>query len=179
MRCLLVLAATFLTGCTVGWLDLRKIDAAEAAWNCPSSAAVTYSRANFTNTFGANQADSKHNQEMARRYELIAKEVLNELGCSTAGQGSPLVVKIEQVQYLSALPQEWLTGLSFGLIPSWGTRPAEAQFTFEHGEKSAVCVVDDTRINHLVLFPVFWVSFLLVDYEREFRQALRDYAKAP
>lgn len=80
---------------------------------------------------------------------------------------------------LSALPQEWLTGLSLGLIPSWGTRPAEVRFSFSQESRTAAYVVDHKTVNHLVLFPVFWITIFLTDEGKAFENALADFTLDP
>lgn len=176
MRTLVILTTTLMSGCTVGWLDLRAEHASKTAWQCPAAVQVSYASSIYTNTFGEKRATSEEDAEAAQKYEATVGRVLTQLGCGESSLGAPLIVEIQHLHKLSALPQEWLTGLSFGLIPSWGTRPAEARFTFIQGNEKASYVVDKISVNHLFLFPVFWVSYLLADFEQEFTKALMDYA---
>ena len=143
MRILIVLGAALLSGCTVGWLDLRVEQAGESSWKCPSEIQVTYSSGIYTNTFGEKKATPDEDREAARQYEVVARKVVADLGCGVSTRNEPLEIEIERLQHISALPQEWLTGLSFGLIPSWGTRTAEARFIFKQGNKVGSYVVDD------------------------------------
>ena len=176
-RHLVVAITGLITSCTVGWTDLRPERSAPKGWACPASLKVDVVSGYGTNTFGPKEAKPETVQALETQYRAVAEQVLLEQQCAAGGSpaGDALQIKVEEMQQLSALPQEWLTGLSLGLIPSWGTRPAELRFTFTQGSRSAAYVVDDKRVNHLVLFPVFWLSFLLVDNEAEFERALNDF----
>ncbi len=76
-----------------------------------------------------------------------------------------------------ALEQEYCTGLTFGLIPSWGTRPNEFCYTFELvGEKAAHCYyIDGKSYNHVILFPLFLINLITLDESRVYRKALHNY----
>jgi hypothetical protein len=176
-RSILIVVASLSSGCTVAWLDLRAESMAEAAWECPAVVAVNVTSGYTTNTFGPKEQKPERVQELENRYRTLAEQTLHERKCKlkAGASGETLTVQIEEMHQLSALPQEWLTGLSLGLIPSWGTRPAEVRFSFSQGSRRAAYVVDDKRVNHLVLFPVFWLSFFLVDNDREFKNALEDF----
>ena len=88
-----------------------------------------------------------------------------------------LEIHIKHLSQLSALPQEWLTGLSFGLIPSWGTRESEYTYSFKEKStgKSHTYMVDSKSYNHLILFPVFWVSFFTLNEKRVYKNALTNF----
>ena len=66
---------------------------------------------------------------------------------------------------------------TFGLIPSWGTRPNEYTYTFSNISNGASheYSIDNVSFNHLVLFPVFWVTFLTLDESKEFESALENF----
>jgi len=74
-----------------------------------------------------------------------------------------LVVNVEALGIFydyghAAAPQEWLTGLTFGAIPSWSTRH-QMKMTFElfDGGRSVrrwEYMPEMLWINHLILFPV-------------------------
>ena len=166
-----------MTGCTVGWTDLRAENNVLGGWACPASLKVDVVSGYGTNTFGPKGTKPEMVRELETQYRAVAQGVLLERKCvpSDSGAGEVLQIKVEEMQELSALPQEWLTGLSLGLIPSWGTRRAEIRFTFTQGTRTAAYLVDDKRVNHLVLFPVFWLSFILANNEAEFEKALNDF----
>jgi hypothetical protein len=174
-RYLLAAMATLITGCTVGWTELRSENTAPRSWVCPASLNVNVSSGHGAN--GPKETKPETIRTLEAQYRAVAEDTLLERGCvpDNSETGETLQIKVEEMQQLSALPQEWITGLSLGLIPSWGTRPAEIRFTFTQGSRTATYLVDDKRVNHLVLFPVFWLSFFLVDNEAEFKKALNDF----
>ena len=173
--------ALVLSGCTVAWYDLKPVAMTGSTQKqCPKAVDVVLSSVATTNTFGPQEREQQQLTEMRERYIKAATRVLAAHDCRAAPDGDgTLRIKVEEVQQLSALPQEWLTGLSFGLIPSWGTRPSELRFSFSYKDRAGIYVVDEKRINHIVLFPVFWLSFVLIDEESEFRAALEDFLAGP
>jgi hypothetical protein len=97
--------------------------------------------------------------------------------CTTNKEEATFLVNIKATPFRSALPQEYLTGLSFGLIPSWGTRYDEYTYTFEKvGEKKAHSYyVHSKSYNHLILFPIFWIDFIIYDESKAYEKSLRNY----
>lgn len=79
--------------------------------------------------------------------------------------------------YWSALPQEWLTGLSFGLIPSSGTREKEYIFAFEDmiNDRNHAYLIDEKTYNHILLFPASVVSLASLDEKEVFKKALVNF----
>jgi hypothetical protein len=115
------------------------------------------------------------------KYSESTQKVFDQEGIPAAEtpnrDSAAFLICIKSTPYFSALPQEWLTGLSFGLIPSWGTRHNEYSYTFEKiGAKSEhTYTVDNKSFNHLVCFPVFWTMFFTLDESRVYEKALRNY----
>lgn len=102
--------------------------------------------------------------------------VLIEDEVATRNARLRLVVDVEELSIFydyghAAAPQEWLTGLSLGLIPSWATRH-ELKIMFELFD-------DETRvrrweymtkslwINHLIFFPI---AVLHMDIKSDYRR---------
>jgi len=114
-------------------------------------------------------------------YYESTKEIFNKIGCSANyvenEKAANFKIKVVRYKHLSALPQEWLTGLSFGLIPSWGTRENEYQYTFENVNKNKANTyyVDKHSFNHIILFPIFWVSFFTIDEDKVYKEALTNF----
>lgn len=91
-----------------------------------------------------------------------------------------LMVNIERLSIFydyghAAAPQEWLTGLSFGIIPSWSTRH-ELKIVFELFDDDVVIkkweyLPKNLAINHLIFFPfsIFQMR-LSSEFERQARQ---------
>jgi len=177
-RCGFMVLSSLISGCTVGWLDTRVDTRAQSGWKCPTTLSVVVNSGSTTNTFGPRSAEPERIKEAEGRYRKVAERTLRQRQCvlSEGATGEALEIRIEEMQQVTALPQEWLTGLSLGLIPSWGTRPGEVRFSFSQGARTSTYLVDDKRVNHLVLFPVFWLSFVLSNNEEEFTEALRDFA---
>jgi hypothetical protein len=72
--------------------------------------------------------------------------------------GYRIAIHVEETRWRHyALPQEWLTGLSLGLIPSWGTRQ-EWSIRFELSHSDAFIAAESYTIqfltvSHLLLIP--------------------------
>lgn len=120
-------------------------------------------------------------QNMCAWYGELTQKVFDREGlvasCTTNKEEASFLIAVKATPFRSALPQEYLTGLSFGLIPSWGTRYDEYSYTFEKtGEKKAHSYyVNAKSYNHLILFPIFWVDFFTCDESRVYEKALRNY----
>ncbi len=185
----LISALIALQGCTVGWYSLRDSDGNVKVENiaervCPTEFELKVRSSRYTNTFGGKESRSDYVLEIERKLRLVTENTIKTHNCSGLGEinslgSNKLNVEVIEQKYLSALPQEWLTGLSFGLIPSWGTRPEQWKFKFESSGISKEFVVDDTRFNHIVAFPVFWLSFPLMNVESKYEKALVEFIKTP
>lgn len=71
----------------------------------------------------------------------------------------------------AAAPQEWLTGLSLGVIPSWATRH-ELKLTFDLFDDGASVrhweyMTKSLWINHLLVFPIAIFQMTTSDDERK------------
>ncbi len=171
-----------LSGCTVGWYHLNPQSPAGAPmrWGCPDLVNVVVSSATWTRTRGTRSTDEHDLVDKRRMYRQAAEEVLTDHGCNLSNTGSAtyattLQITIEEVQQLSATGEEYLTGLSLGLIPSLSTRPAELRFNFVQGDRQTSFTVDEKRINHILVTPFFWSTFVLESEQREFRNALEQF----
>ncbi|WP_095118903.1 hypothetical protein [Pseudomonas sp. Irchel s3f10] len=76
----------------------------------------------------------------------------------TASSLPALEIKVSEFSLGGACTQEYLTGLSFGLIPSWCTRPDLFKFDFILNKDNGVCrqktySVNATTVSHLVVIP--------------------------
>ena len=126
---------------------------------CYNKYSITISSFTYTNSFGSVQSDESEIERLKSEYIASTKKVLNRDGCNpvytTNESEANLKVRIERSLYLSALPQEWLTGLSLGLIPSWGTRRSQYIYTFIDTEtKTAKSYALDVT-TYLHLFFIF------------------------
>jgi hypothetical protein len=185
----LVTILIILQGCTVGWYTLRdssgnvRIDRL-AKKICPAEFELNVNSSRYTNTFGKKDSHPDHLLELEQKFRSATDKILNKHGCfdeavTSRDNARKLNIEVIEQIYLSALPQEWLTGLSFGLIPSWGTRPERWRFKFSISGLKREYVVDDTRFHHLVAFPVFWISFSLMSVMPKYEQALEEFIITP
>lgn len=106
-----------------------------------------------------------------------------DLSANGATKNPPKLKLIVDVEVLgifydyghAAAPQEWLTGLSFGIIPSWSTRhELKISFRLVDGETSIRELEYFTKtlwINHLIFFPM---AIFQLDVSSEYKhQALQ------
>lgn len=179
-----MLAVAVLQGCTVAYNELHgelpaRSDRTEAG--CDLAYSLELLSGHHTNTFGVKKTPADQASEIESEYVADTASALEALGCDSefveAEGDADLVIRVERLPKLSALPQEWLTGLSFGLIPSWGTRPSEYRYTFRDTDSGFenVYTVDRKSYSHLVLFPVFWVTFFTADESRVYKEAVTDF----
>ncbi len=123
---------------------------------------ISVTESSYTESFGTKQAKNDRIDELKNAYIESTKRVLSNTGRSAVftenESEANLKIRIEHTLYTSALPQEWLTGLSVGLIPSWGTRPNQYAYTFKDTETKheQSYSVDITTYNHLFLWP--WIA---------------------
>lgn len=97
----------------------------------------------------------------------------------TDGVKPNLSISIMIVPHVGAVAEEYITGLSFGLIPTWTTREKQYIYEFENtvtGETHRYWV-DDKRFNHLIAFPFFWTLFLADTPLDKYEEALSDFTE--
>lgn len=168
-----------MTGCTVGWLELRTESKTTGELRYPSKVTITLKNGTMTDASGYTDNESKYIERKQARYKKIVERAL----CARPDESTyaevsdVLSIEINEVGYYEPLEQEFLTGLSFGIIPSWGTRSGQFRFSFAQGNRTATYAVDDRRINHLIFLPVFWISFVYMDEETMFEKALDDFLR--
>jgi hypothetical protein len=176
-------AALALQSCTIAYYDLRnKLEnPGSAKPACDVRYSISLASASYTNTFGRRETDKRRMQQARDTYVADTGDVLRQKGCRTAyvenNEEATLEIRIERLAHISALPQEWLTGVSAGLIPSWGTRKSEYAYSFkDKASGSAYSYAVDTKsYNHLILFPVFWINFFTLDERRVYKDALTNF----
>lgn len=183
-NCFLFLSILLLQACTIAVNNIRD-PLPKTTQTHKSTCNINYSlvidSAVFTNTFGKENAEGARIQKIKNNYIVATNEALQSIECHTDYTDNPassnLVIGIKRQTDVSALPQEWLTGLSLGLIPSWGTRPAQYIYTFTNKTdgKSHSYIVDLKTYNHIILFPVFWISFFTADEYRTYKKALINF----
>src|SRR5256885_3429976 len=181
---LVVALGTFaLQSCTIAYYDLRNELEGDAKpkSSCAFKYSVILTSGRYTNTFGVRETEKERLQKEKERYVADTRDVLIAKRCDVLyverDEDATLQVRVEHLAYISALPQEWLTGLSFGLIPSWGTRTSEYNYSFNNKSsgKSHSYTVDTKSYNHLILFPVFWINVFTLDESRVYKDALNNF----
>lgn len=85
----------------------------------------------------------------------VSSEVVEQVKDS---QPTHISIHINVRSHGGACAQEYLTGLSLGLIPSWCTRHEMYSFRYELMHKGQVCsaqkyVVDETSYGHIIFLP--------------------------
>jgi len=141
---------------------------------CPTEFVLQARGSSYTNSFGEREFHPDAVLWLERTFSALTEGVLHEHTCSgerqaTAAGSGTLHIEVIQYTHLSALPQEWLTGLSFGLIPSWGTRPEQWKFVFAMNDVQKVFAVDKTTFAHIAVLPFVWLS---EDVETSYKKAL-------
>jgi hypothetical protein len=81
----------------------------------------------------------------------------------------------------SATGNDMITGLSFGLIPTWGINRNEHTYTFENKmlNKENVYAIDEKYYNHLFVFPVFWISLINLNKFNAYKASLINFLGQP
>lgn len=189
MKCIhsgqILLTSLLACGCSVVTYDLRhELAEVRHPGHCEIAFALELKSGHGTSSLGATTHEPEEVERIRRGYVDRTVDTLDGLGCG-AGEASGdvepnLSIIVDRQLQLSALPQEWLTGLSFGLIPSWGTKYGQYTFTFTNADTAHThtYVVDQRDYNHLVLFPVFWVTFFTANEHRAYANALANFAKS-
>lgn len=178
-----LLSALSLQACTLARYQIRD-PLPTTPQPAPSACEVRYSLTLYevyrTNTAGALVIVDKRLEDDRAKYVRATNEALHEAGCAgtleiSASQEVDLQVAIHAQPNISAAPQEWLTGLSGGLIPSWATAPSQYQFHFTDARGSHSYAIDEKRVSHLVLAPVCWITFRTADPYRIYKAAVRNF----
>ena len=136
IRIHIILAALMIMGgCTVATHDLRdELEANSMPADCNLTFSLQLNSSTHTNSLGESPHKKEALAKLEKKYISSTAEALENIGCKSkhASQNDKanLSINVSRQLYLSALPQEYLTGLSLGLIPSWGTRPDQYIYTF-------------------------------------------------
>lgn len=178
-----VCLSVILQGCTITYYELRDEIAAKAPSNKGGGCDFNYSFAmddyRRLRTIG-NQPNPRAAEDL-EKYMKATQAVFTQKGCKANKiedqDKAEFKIDVIRAPQLSALPQEWLTGLTCGAIPSWGTRYGEYQYTFTNvpTKKDHTYFVDRPAFNHIIVFPVFWLSFFGLDEIELYKRALTNF----
>ena len=118
--------------------------------------------------------------------EVTAKAIpsAQEISPQTKAENKPdLTIRTFEFFTSEACAQEYLTGLSLGLIPSWCTRPIlKVQFTLDYGNTPCQAneyLISSTSISHITLMPfaVFNPSNQTIELYQEALKNFINYGK--
>jgi hypothetical protein len=182
---IIIIYTILLSGCTVATYNLQsKLENPITLNNkCNIVFGVTLESSRQTNSLGVKHDAQEKIETLTEDYINSTSAALTELGCkssfSSVETDIDLNIKIERKLQLSALPQEYLTGLSLGLIPSSGTKYGQFVYSFQFSEtdKNFIYKVNQTNYNHLFLAPIFWVSFITANEQNTYQEAIINFIK--
>lgn len=184
----LIFSTLFLQSCTIGNYEIRNklhlVESPEDNEQCDFKFYILLSSAHMTNTLGIRE----HNEDVLlaskEKYIESTKIIFNKYGCKANNveteQDANFKIRVVRFKNISALPQEWLTGLSFGLIPSWGTREKVFEYSFNEVSKNRLhdYYIDEHTYNHILLFPIFWINFISIDEHRIYKETLANFIES-
>jgi len=170
-------------GCTITYYELRNEIAPKTSSEKMKSCDFNYSFKmddyRKFRTIG-NQPNPRAAEDLDK-YIKATQAVFTQKGCKANKvedkDKAEFKIDVLRAPQLSALPQEWLTGLTIGVIPSWGTRYGEYEYTFDNAllKEKHKFFVDRPAFNHIIVFPVFWLSFLWPDEIELYKKALANF----
>jgi hypothetical protein len=201
------ISALLLQSCSVSYLQLRNElrENPSSAYSQPCN--VKYSiyieghkKRVDAGDVGWRHRDSLHEDRLQERIATIQKihddwlqkyieptqEIISKKGCvaNYVEHEEEANLKIRIVasgfRLLHTAPQDWLTGLSFGLIPSWKIEKDGYKFYFENAsmKREHSYSVDKKTFAHLILFPIFWVTFITLDEMDVYKKALINFLES-
>jgi hypothetical protein len=115
------------------------------------------------------------------KYVSATEEVFARNKCKAAFTEDPdeadFRIKVTASPALDSLPNEKLTLFSLGFIPSWGVQEKEFEFAFENttSKMSLTYIIDRPVYNHIIFFPVFWLSFVGLEETDPYKKALINF----
>jgi len=172
-KALLLLLILGMQGCTVVHYNshgLSKPSSSLTKKNCE----VSY----FIEAVGFHK---ERTQKTLSQYNQTAKETFDALGCNnklaSESAAADLVVLVNYKGHGGAAGQEYLTGLSLGIIPSWFTRESMYTYTVSSQANSKTYNLDHVSYNHLILFPLIWLNLLTDSEQEHFSSVLTDFIK--
>jgi len=181
----IIFLSLIISSCSIVTYNIRdELSEVENGNSCNITFTLDLQSSHSTNSFGNKGHENEVLKELEASYLKSTLSTLSSLGCNSKQASniaeSNFTISVSRQLKLSALPQEWLTGLSLGLIPSWGTKYDQYVFTFTHKDsgQSHSYHIDQNNYNHLILFPVFWVTFFTADEQMAYKNALTNFLKS-
>lgn len=111
------------------------------------------------------------------KYSQTTLSYLKKHGINSRIVESPvnatLHIQIEKDRY--NLGQEYITGLSFGIIPSWGNKKNIYTYWIYYKNTELAIYVDEYVVNHLLLTPFCLIELPFIRETSIFKKALSTY----
>lgn len=149
--------------------------------NARVDSAKNESVSSFTYEVNSPWKDSRFGK---RAYEATQKIIPNAQDIRSTPMASTrpaLAIKISEFSSGGACTQEYLTGLSLGLIPSWCTRPELFKFDFILNDNHGVCRQKTYSISALTFSHITLIPFAVLDSEDQpltlYQAALKDFLR--
>jgi hypothetical protein len=105
--------------------------------------------------------------------EVLAKKGINASFVEDK-KNSDIQVQITR-EHFYTLEQEYLTGLSLGIIPSWGTRVNKFIYRIATSSEQVSVHVDETTYNHILLMPICLLQLPFMTDTSIYKYALSQY----
>jgi hypothetical protein len=180
---LVILSALALQACSVTYYQLRSLipagPSSKGTAPCPSKYSLAIER--YGKLMTVKERATPDSAEQFDKYVQATEDVFTRKGCDPEyienPDGADFRIQVSISPALSALPQEYLTCFSLGIIPSWGVRQGEFQYTFENvtTTKNHIYFVDRPVYNHIFFLPVFWLSFVGLEEMAQYKEALGNF----
>jgi hypothetical protein len=185
---LLISALTFfLSSCTLHRYQIRNELGGSSRFASGNESDIKYSlsinSATERNTGGIHRLGGSKLRSLVEEYKNYTEKALtkgNYTGTYTETSAeADLVIKVERFFHKRPFPQEWLTGLSLGIIPSWVTLPKKFVYIIENKRtnRRKLYRVDEEIFNHIIVLPLFWINFFTWNDSRVYKRALEDFIR--
>lgn len=183
---IIALVPLFLQSCTIAHYKIRNTLPTDAALTTLDSCNVRFhivvsaDPRRFSRKPGYKDAALKKDTE---EFVQSTEKVLGQQGCTVAKVENAEEANFN-IEIWESAPSgagiEFLTGLSAGVIPSWGTSEGEYKFTFTDlaSAKDHTYLIDEKSYNHITLVPVSWITFVLLDKQAIYKKALANFLES-
>ncbi|OYT79642.1 hypothetical protein [Pseudomonas sp. PGPPP2] len=142
-------------------------------------AAKTESIPSFTYEVDAPWKDSRFGKRAYQATQEIIPAAQDISSAPLASSRPVLAIKISEFSSGGACTQEYLTGLSLGLIPSWCTRPTLFTFQFMLNGNHGVCRQKTYSISAQTFSHITAIPFAMLDTRDQpltlYQAALKDF----
>ena len=183
---IVILSSLLLQSCSILFLKLRnKLSSSSySSYGKPCEVKFSiylegYKRRPTNSSFAWLHLDPYY-EDRLQEYIDTTIEIFREKNCTAEhveyGKEN-LKIRIVKAGFRRAAPQDYLTGLSLGLIPSWKTDLDEYKFYFDNVsvKRHVNYSVDMKTYAHLVFFPVFLVTFFTLNEMPYYENAMRNF----